>query len=72
LWGIDERIALITLHDPVIGQSSLTCLVIEHTSMAKALKLAFESLWVQGVDFERRFPCHTPDQPDALGPSHGK
>ena len=48
----DERIALITLQDPFIGQSSLTCLVIEHTSMAQALKVAFESLWAQGVDFE--------------------
>lgn len=48
----DERIAVILLQDPVSGQSSLTCLVIEHTSMAKALKVAFESLWAQGVDFE--------------------
>ena len=48
----DERIAVILLRDPVGGQSSLTCLVIEHTSMARALKLAFEALWVQGISFE--------------------
>jgi hypothetical protein len=48
----DERIAVILLKDPVGGQSSLTCLVIEHTSMAKALKVTFEILWAQGVDFE--------------------
>ena len=48
----DERIAVILLRDPVSGQSSLTCLVINHTSMARALKVAFESLWAQGVDFE--------------------
>lgn len=48
----DERTAVILLQDPVGGQSSLTCLVIEHTSMAKALRLAFESLWAQGTDFE--------------------
>jgi len=48
----DERVAVILLQDPVSGQSSLTCLVIEHTSMAKALKVAFEALWNQGVDFE--------------------
>jgi sugar-specific transcriptional regulator TrmB len=48
----DEHIAVILLQDPVSGQSSLTCLVIEHTSMAQALKVAFESLWAQGVDFE--------------------
>jgi sugar-specific transcriptional regulator TrmB len=48
----DERTAVILLRDPVSGQSSLTCLVIEHTSMARALKVAFEALWTQGVDFE--------------------
>jgi sugar-specific transcriptional regulator TrmB len=48
----DERIAVILLQDPVSGQSSLTCLVIEHTSMARALKVAFETLWAQGIDFE--------------------
>jgi sugar-specific transcriptional regulator TrmB len=48
----DERIAVILLQDPVSGQSSLTCLVIKHASMARALKVAFEALWAQGVDFE--------------------
>jgi sugar-specific transcriptional regulator TrmB len=48
----DERIAVILLQDPVSGQSNLTCLVIEHTSMAKALKVAFEALWAEGVDYE--------------------
>jgi sugar-specific transcriptional regulator TrmB len=49
----DERISVILLQDPVSGHSSLTCLVIEHASMAKALKVAFEALWTQGIDFER-------------------
>ncbi len=48
----DQRLAVILLRDPVSGQSSLTCLVIEHTSMARALRVAFEALWAQGVDFE--------------------
>jgi hypothetical protein len=48
----DERIAVILLQDPVSGQSNLTCLVIEHTSMAKALKVTFEALWAEGVDYE--------------------
>ncbi len=57
----DERLSVILLQDPVSGHSSLTCLVIEHASMARALKLAFEALWVQGLDFEafcaqRRLP----------------
>jgi sugar-specific transcriptional regulator TrmB len=47
----DERVAVILLRDPVSGGSNLTCLVIEHTSMAKALKVAFEALWAEGVDY---------------------
>lgn len=48
----DQRVAVILLRDPVSGQPNLTCLVIDHTSMAKALKVAFEALWAEGVDFE--------------------
>ncbi|UCC86972.1 MAG: TrmB family transcriptional regulator [Anaerolineales bacterium] len=48
----DEQMAVILLRDPVSGHSSLTCLVIKHTSMARALKVTFEALWAQGVDFE--------------------
>ncbi len=48
----DECIAVILLRDPVSGQSSLTCLVINHTSMTKALKVTFEALWAEGVDYE--------------------
>ena len=47
----DERVAVILLRDPVSGGSNLTCVVIEHTSMAKALKVAFEALWAEGVDY---------------------
>lgn len=48
----DERVAVILLRDPVSGQPNLTCLVIDHTSMAKALKVTFESLWAEGIDYE--------------------
>ena len=48
----DERVAVILLRDPVSGQSNLTCLVIDHTSMASALKVTFEALWAEGVDYE--------------------
>ena len=48
----DQRVAVILLRDPVSGQRNLTCLVIDHTSMARALKVAFEALWEEGVDFE--------------------
>jgi sugar-specific transcriptional regulator TrmB len=48
----DERTAVILLQDPVSGQSSLTCLAIEHVSMARALRVSFEALWTQGMDFE--------------------
>ena len=48
---IDERISLFTLEDPVAGTSDLTILIIEHPSLARLLKLAFEYAWAHGEDF---------------------
>jgi len=48
----DQRVAVILLRDPVSGQPNLACQVSDHTSMARALRVAFEALWAKGVDFE--------------------
>jgi len=48
---IDERVSLFTLEDPVAGASDLTILIVEHPSLARLLKLAFEHAWAQGEDF---------------------
>ena len=48
---IDERIALFTMEDPVAGAPGLTIMIVEHSALAQLLKLAFERMWEQGVDF---------------------
>jgi len=49
---IDERVALFTMEDPVAGTSTLTIMIVEHPSLARLLKLAFEHAWERGEDFE--------------------
>ena len=47
------------MEDPVAGQAELTIVVVEHSALAKILKVAFDSVWSQGVeidDVERRAP----------------
>lgn len=48
---IDERVALFTMEDPVAGSTDLTITIIEHPSLARLHKLAFENVWQQGEDF---------------------
>jgi HTH-type transcriptional regulator, sugar sensing transcriptional regulator len=48
---IDERLALFTMEDPVAGAPGLTIMVVEHSALARLLKLAFERMWDSGDDF---------------------
>jgi len=46
----DERNVLVALEDPVSREPSLTSLVIDHQSLAKALKIVFETMWQLAED----------------------
>ena len=48
---IDERVALLSLEDPVAGATNLTIMIVEHTALARLLKLAFEHVWERGEPF---------------------
>ncbi|MCK4504350.1 MAG: TrmB family transcriptional regulator [Candidatus Aegiribacteria sp.] len=48
---IDTRIVLLALEDPISRRPSFTTQVIEHRSLAKGLKILFETLWVQAEDY---------------------
>jgi sugar-specific transcriptional regulator TrmB len=52
---IDEMIVMFAMEDPIAGSSELTIVVIEHPSLAKVLKIAFESVWNQGLTFEKAY-----------------
>jgi len=49
---IDETIVMFGMEDPVAGSSDLTIVVVEHPSLAKTLKLAFDATWATGLTFE--------------------
>ena len=41
------------MEDPVAGAlADLTIMVVEHPSLAKVLKIAFEAVWSEGLTFD--------------------
>jgi sugar-specific transcriptional regulator TrmB len=49
---IDETIVMFGMEDPVAGSSELTIVVVEHPSLARLLKVAFEAMWAQGATLD--------------------
>ena len=49
---IDEKFVMFGMEDPVAGQSELTMVVVEHSALAKVLKVAFDAVWAQGVTID--------------------
>jgi sugar-specific transcriptional regulator TrmB len=54
---IDESIVMFGMEDPVAGSSDsdLTIMVVEHPSLAKILKIAFNAVWEHGLTFEQAY-----------------
>ena len=52
---IDESIVMFGMEDPVAGSSELTIMVVEHPSLAGVLKIAFNTVWEQGLTFEQAY-----------------
>jgi sugar-specific transcriptional regulator TrmB len=50
---IDETIVMFGMEDPVAGSSELTIVVVEHQSLAKVLKTAFDAIWQSGLTFDQ-------------------
>lgn len=50
---IDETIVMFGMEDPVAGSSELTIVVVEHQSLARVLKTAFDSVWDSGLSFDQ-------------------
>ncbi len=52
---IDETIVMFGMQDPIEGSSDLTIVVVEHSSLAQTLKLAFDSTWATAMTFEQAY-----------------
>ena len=48
----DEKITMFALNDPISLKPSITTMIINHPSFAKALKYVFESVWEKAIPFE--------------------
>ena len=40
------------MEDPVAGTSELTIMVVEHRALATVLKIAFDTVWQQGLTID--------------------
>jgi len=49
---IDETIVMFAMEDPVAGSSDFTIVVVEHKSLAKVLKTAYDAYWDTGLSFD--------------------
>lgn len=52
---IDEEIVMFGMEDPVAGSAELTIVVVEHSSLAKVLKTAFDAIWSSALTFEQAY-----------------
>ncbi len=52
---IDETIVMFGMEDPVAGSSELTIVVVEHHSLARVLKTAYEAIWATGLTFDQAY-----------------
>jgi len=52
---IDETIVMFGMEDPVAGSSELTIMVVDHPSLAGVLKIAFNTVWEQGLTFDQAY-----------------
>jgi sugar-specific transcriptional regulator TrmB len=50
---IDELTVMFGIEDPVAGRAVLTMIVVEHPSLAKLLKIAFNAVWETGLTYEQ-------------------
>ncbi len=48
----DERVALLSLQDPLTGKPSFTALCVTHPGFTQMLSIAFEGLWAQGEELQ--------------------
>ena len=52
---IDETIVMFGMEDPVAGDADLTIVVVEHPSLARVLKPAFDAIWAGGLTFAQAY-----------------
>src|SRR6187200_1022630 len=52
---IDETIVMFGMEDPIAGSNDITIVVVEHSSLARVLKTAFDAIWAGGLTFAQAY-----------------
>jgi sugar-specific transcriptional regulator TrmB len=52
---IDETTVMFGMEDPVADSDALTIVVVEHPSLAQVLKVAFTTVWENGMTFDQAY-----------------
>jgi hypothetical protein len=52
---IDEQTVMFGMEDPVADSDALTIVVVEHPSLAHILKIAFTTVWENGLTFDQAY-----------------
>jgi HTH-type transcriptional regulator, sugar sensing transcriptional regulator len=55
---IDEQTVMFGMEDPVADSDALTIVVVEHPSLAQILKVAFTTVWENGLTFEQAYDAY--------------
>lgn len=50
---VDEAIVILGMEDPIAGPTDLTTVVIENHPLAHLMKVAFETIWAQGLTLDQ-------------------
>jgi sugar-specific transcriptional regulator TrmB len=55
---IDEQTVMCGMEDPVADSEALTIVVVEHPSLAQILKVAFTTVWENGLTFDQAYDAY--------------
>jgi len=55
---IDEQTVMFGMVDPVADSDALTIVVVEHPSLAQILKIAFTTVWENGLTFDQAYDAY--------------
>jgi len=55
---IDEQMVMFGMEDPVADSDALTIVIVEHPSLAQILKVAFTTVWENGLTFDQAYDTY--------------
>jgi HTH-type transcriptional regulator, sugar sensing transcriptional regulator len=67
----DEKVVVFTLEDPLLHKPSTTTQIIEHRSLAKSLRILFQTVWEQAITCNNFIKVSLEEKPKPPSRSNG-